>query len=546
MEFPELSMGQYISKQYTQNVANALSSVTNVPTSSISTLDVRPFTGAARPGASSSSNSAVAAAAATPKRMLLQEAAAAAGSGGNGVQASYFLATDDPAAVSHRLTAAATDGTLSARLAQYGINAQAGGLRVQNFLQSPPAGAPSSGFSFPLWALAPIIAGGVLLLGLLALGLWCCCCRKARRGKKAVEYAPPRTTSTKQQQQQRPNGKGSNGSTGRGPNGDVSAARDMQPKGGYGAAPGSAGYGAPPGGAPVISATITANSNYKAGSGAPYKPGSSNNQAGSYINGPSGGSYDYYDKQSAPVNIKLSKSVVNGTGLGSGTGMGGAAAAGAGAAAAAAGMKRAGSSGSRAGAQQGRPGSPASSKGSGSNVSPVGIAGAGVGAGAGAGAAGVGGGPAHLSLKTRVGGEYEDSLLSRSGSGNSNTLTPWEAASRPAGGSSILAQQQQQRPAAMSNVAASGVTGGRPVAISAAPAGAAGAGVGMGAAVAGGAAAGGTLGMQGSRTSAGSGSMHEAAGGSAAWKSNVRPASGHLQGAGVCSGGRCDGGCVAV
>lgn len=68
MEFPDLSMGQYITKQYTQNVANALSSVTNVPTSSIWALDVRPFAGASR-----------AEAAAAPKRRLLQAA-------GNGVQ----------------------------------------------------------------------------------------------------------------------------------------------------------------------------------------------------------------------------------------------------------------------------------------------------------------------------------------------------------------------------------------------------------------------------------------------------------------------------
>jgi hypothetical protein len=45
MVFPDLSMGQYITRQYTQNVANALSSVTDVPTASISTLDVRPSTG---------------------------------------------------------------------------------------------------------------------------------------------------------------------------------------------------------------------------------------------------------------------------------------------------------------------------------------------------------------------------------------------------------------------------------------------------------------------------------------------------------------------
>lgn len=65
MEFPDLSMGQYITRQYTQNVANALSSVTNVPSTSISALDVRPFTGSGGSG--------------RRRRALLQ-------SSGNGVQ----------------------------------------------------------------------------------------------------------------------------------------------------------------------------------------------------------------------------------------------------------------------------------------------------------------------------------------------------------------------------------------------------------------------------------------------------------------------------
>jgi hypothetical protein len=68
MEFPDLSMGQYITRQYTQNVANALSSVTNVPSTSISALDVRPFTGSSGSG----------------RRRLLQ-------SSGNGVQVSMTL-----------------------------------------------------------------------------------------------------------------------------------------------------------------------------------------------------------------------------------------------------------------------------------------------------------------------------------------------------------------------------------------------------------------------------------------------------------------------
>ncbi|KAF6261693.1 hypothetical protein COO60DRAFT_1636533 [Scenedesmus sp. NREL 46B-D3] len=166
MEFPDLSMGQYITRQYTQNVANALSSVTNVPSTSISTLDVRPFTGSSSSGAR--------------RRALLQ-------SSGNGVQATYFLATQDPAAVSTQLSQAANDGTLSTRLSQYGIQAQAGGLKVQSFLPPPP-GSNGGSSGFPMWAIGVII-GAVVLLGMGAFLVWCCCLRK-RRGKQAKEYAP--------------------------------------------------------------------------------------------------------------------------------------------------------------------------------------------------------------------------------------------------------------------------------------------------------------------------------------------------------------------
>lgn len=165
MEFPDLSMGQYITRQYTQNVANALSSVTNVPSTSISALDVRPFTGSGGSG--------------RRRRALLQ-------SSGNGVQATYFLATQDPSGVSTSLSQAANDGTLSTRLGQYGIQAQAGGLKVQSFLPAPQGSGSSSG-GFPLWAIGPIV-GGVVLLALLA-GL-ICCCRRKRAAKKATEYAP--------------------------------------------------------------------------------------------------------------------------------------------------------------------------------------------------------------------------------------------------------------------------------------------------------------------------------------------------------------------
>eukprot|EP00775_Hariotina_reticulata_P007238 gene7238-7451_t len=185
MEFPNLSMGEYITRQYSQNVANALSSVTALPSTAISAIDVRPFTSSSAAGRRRS-RALLADASSSERlsgslRVMLQES-------GNGVQATYFLATDDPTAVSQKLSAAAGDGSLSTKLSQYGISSQAGGLKVQSFLPPPPppADSGSSSSGFPLWALAPII-GGVLGLLLLVLVLWCCCCRKDRKSKQGKE-----------------------------------------------------------------------------------------------------------------------------------------------------------------------------------------------------------------------------------------------------------------------------------------------------------------------------------------------------------------------
>lgn len=167
MEFPAVSVGQYITQQYTQNVANALSAVTGVPSGSISALDVRPVA-----GPSSSQGR---------RRTLLQ-------SSGNGVQATYFMKTDDPVNVSQQLSTAAESGVLSRQLGQYGISSPAGSLKVQSFVPGAPQSTGSSqSKKFPLWALAPIIIGSLLLLGLAGCLLWFCCCRKDR---KAKEYAP--------------------------------------------------------------------------------------------------------------------------------------------------------------------------------------------------------------------------------------------------------------------------------------------------------------------------------------------------------------------
>lgn len=434
MEFPELSMAQYITKQYTQNVANALSSVTNVPTSSISALDVRPFTGAAR--------------ADRPKRMLLQ-------AGSNGVQATYFLSADDPNSVSQRLSAAAADGTLSARLAQYGITAQAGGLRVQNYLQ-PATAASSKGF--PLWALAPIIVGTLLLIGALSLLVFFCCRKKSSRGEKAAEYAPAGSTKNPIII------KTSSATSSR--TDDLGGSRDMPYKNSYDS--------------PTYTTTARAGG-YKPDTNA-YKAAAAppTYAAPKQVTAPT-----VYD--TAPVTNSM---MVRGPATAAPSGLAAVAAGLAGTgAAAAAGVPRIGSS-----RNPPRPESPASSKGSGSNIGPAGIAG--------------------HSTKARV-VELEESIA-RAGSGGSSTLTPWEAASRPAGAPSMQLQTKGSGVAAAAG--SSGVTGGpvRAAGAAGAPAGSAGLQT----------RGSGPLGAAGGSELAGQGS------GNPAWKTNVRAANGQLHGAG--------------
>lgn len=467
MEFPELSMGQYISKQYTQNVANALSSVTNVPTSSISTLDVRPFTGAARSTAQ------------PPNRLLLQQAAAA----GNGVQATYFLATDDPNAVSQRLSAAANDGTLSARLAQYGINSQASGLRVQNYLQPPASNAAGV---FPPWALAPIIVGGLLLLALLCLSVWWCCLRSKSRGTKAPAYAP----RPAKQQSSFNKAAASSWRSNKNSSSDVAVPRDMPPKGSYDS-PGAAGCAGAAGGYSPYSAGTAAPATYKA---------------------PASQTVVVYDTPPAGNNT-----MTRGAGAAAG-----AAAVGAMAAGTAAAVKRSGSNNR----PPSRPESPTlSNRHGGSNPAHLsGIAAA-------AGGTSAGSNTAHLStlqtLKAR-GVDYSEPIgrSGSSGSAGSSTLTPWEAAAaRPAAGSGGSSQSK----GALISPTASGVTGGSMRS----------AGVGAGAAGAAGLAAGsaGAAAAMGPRSGllAPASSSELAAQGSSSttgWKSNVRPTSGRMPAAG--------------
>jgi len=65
----------------------------------------------------------------TRRRQLVQMSA-----GINGVQATYFLRTDDPVTVSHKLSAAANEGTLSSRLEQYGISTEVSGMHIEIFM----------------------------------------------------------------------------------------------------------------------------------------------------------------------------------------------------------------------------------------------------------------------------------------------------------------------------------------------------------------------------------------------------------------------------
>jgi hypothetical protein len=473
MEFPDLSVGQYILKQYTQNVANALSSVTNVPTSSISTLDVRPFPGAAR--------------AVNPKRLLLQAA-------GNGVQATYFLTTEDPMVVSQRLSNAANNGTLSSRLAQYGITAQAGGLRVQNYLQAPAPTPAAKASSFPMWALAPIIVGGLLLLAGAALLTWCCCFRKGRDTRKAAKGTPAAAAAPKKGRSRKAGSR--KGQT----DDDRSGSRDMPSKS-YNGDYVPAGTGAANG--------YNSNDSYEKAGAPIYK-------APPHVPAPTvyDSSYSAYDNNgyhatpaiTAKVNLKAPSA---------GAGMAAGAAAIAGTAAAAAGMKHSGSNSTRVVV---RPESPVSSKGSCSNIAPGGMV-----AGSEGAAAPAGSGLSLATLQSLKNVRAEDAMH-RTGSGGSNTLTPWEAAaSRPAGaGASSLQGSKGRDTSAAAHPAAAGVTGGSTRSVgSAGPAAAA----GMGAAA----------GLSGARSGglAPAGSSEGSAQGNRAWRSNVRTASGQMPGTGA-------------
>ncbi len=97
ISFASIDLNTYVNQQYTQGVANALSSVGNVPSSAVSVLDVRPLAGSRR------------------RRALLQGNSA-------GVQATYFVASDQPEALSTALQRAASDNSLATALNNNGIS----------------------------------------------------------------------------------------------------------------------------------------------------------------------------------------------------------------------------------------------------------------------------------------------------------------------------------------------------------------------------------------------------------------------------------------
>jgi hypothetical protein len=222
------------------SIAEALAASANVSTSSVALVDVRPV-----------SAEAAAAAAAAPSssagRRLMQEAAAPPAAPAaepkpvkNGIQATFFVKTPDPDALNKRMQVAAGDGTLSKGLTAKGVPYQpdvavqtyyrewlavydayisydSGGWMLMVALlmgelscrctralislpppcpvSSPPHAAPPRRAHFPLWALAPLIIGILLLLALAALGvIWY---RNRRSGNQkplqTKELALPKT-----------------------------------------------------------------------------------------------------------------------------------------------------------------------------------------------------------------------------------------------------------------------------------------------------------------------------------------------------------------
>jgi hypothetical protein len=150
--------------------------------------------------ASNSSTNSSSIGSSTKRRQLLQIPA-----GINSVQATYFLRTDDPVTVSHRLSAAANEGTLSSRLEQYGIPTEVSGMHLEIFMLpvAPVISKPDSATvsnagnsSKTKWvdelgtnsighalALVAIVAGGAMFAAVLIYLLYRCWRRKQNKQK---------------------------------------------------------------------------------------------------------------------------------------------------------------------------------------------------------------------------------------------------------------------------------------------------------------------------------------------------------------------------
>jgi hypothetical protein len=191
LTFADMSVADFYAQGYPQKVANALSSVTGVPSNQVSTVDVRPVM------------------VSIPRRRSLQQAAGQA----PGVRATFFVASETPDKTSATIEAASTNRALEAALQNQGINTRPTAVSLRAFVNSPGSvgsgsgsGGSSSSSGFPMWAIGVIVGVGVglpLLLG----AIWWCCKRKARKEKaaaaaaggvpkgRAAEYAPSKGSS---------------------------------------------------------------------------------------------------------------------------------------------------------------------------------------------------------------------------------------------------------------------------------------------------------------------------------------------------------------
>jgi hypothetical protein len=176
LTFQGVSLSDY-QQGYTQGVANSLAQVGGVPNSDVQAVDLRPGAGAGG-GEQQQGRRRLA-------RRLSQSPSSSPSS-----QATYFLRSAEPEALAQRLQQSAQDGSLVRALGNNGVQGTPS-LSLKSYL---PAGSLAEGEGaqgqagatkggFPLWALAPIIIGSLLLLGLVA-GL-CLFCRKRRAAKRA-------------------------------------------------------------------------------------------------------------------------------------------------------------------------------------------------------------------------------------------------------------------------------------------------------------------------------------------------------------------------